>query len=368
MKMKSNINQFAENASILLVTKALSKEGKQKSEVENLIVNGELVEDSSFLVDHDIFHWFVDSNLFHDEYKSKTGFELEKESSTSFHGEGLIEIFSRFFGNLEPQTYKKYDENGIIIGEYVKMPKFQIGAKPNQPFRTFPLKVNCINISTKITYLFEDEYEKSLDATKRYTIIGSLVSGEILSKFIAYNKDTFSNLTYASPEYYLNLDFKVQVQKYITNPRENMTDILSLLDNFLRLQYSTSLDLTLQTVDKYIMAFYEVFLSNAQECIDEGEDHLLFSILDGNGNLNLLGEIFYINQSLKASQSNEIKNNEEIQNVRKKIMALKKYYSKMIISNKVSTNNLKIKISELEQQLNTLMSDQYNYFGFCRLS
>jgi hypothetical protein len=366
MKIHPSINNFAENASLLLVTKAISKDTKQKTKVETLVINGEQIDDVNFLPDHDVFHWVIDSNLFHNEYKSITGIELEREISTSFHGEGLIEIFSRFFGNLEPETYKKYDENRILIGEYVKMPKIQIGAKPNQPFRTFPLKVNCTNVLTKTTSIFDHDYEKSVDATKRYTIIGSLVSGEILSKFIEPNQRIFSNPAYQLPEYYLSLDFKTQIQEYITNPPKNVPDILSSLDSFLRLNYDSSLGLTLQTVDKYILAFYEVFLSHVEDIIDEGEDYLLFSVLDGNGNLNLLGEIFCINRNLKLSQSNEI-NTKEIQNIRRKIIALKKYHSKMIISNNVSANNLKIKISELEQQLHSLLNDQYNFFGFCRL-
>lgn len=366
MKIYPSINNFAENASLLLVTKSISKDTKQKTKVETLVINGKQIDDSNFLPDHDVFHWVVDSKLFHDEYKCKTGVELEREISTSFHGEGLIEIFSRFFGNLESQTYKKYDENGIIMGEYVKMPKIQIGAKPNQPFRTFPLKVNCTSDLTKTISVFEDEYEKSLDATKRYTIVGSLVSGEILSKFIEFNQKNFWNPNHLIPEYYLSLDFKTQIQEYIINPAKNMTDILSLLDSFLRLNYNSSLDLTLQTVDKYILAFYEVFLSRVEDIIDEGEDYLLFSVLDGNGNLNLLGEIFCINRNLKLSQSNEI-SIREIQDIRKKIITLKKYHSKMIISKNASANKLKIKINELEQQLHALLGDQYNYFGFCRL-
>jgi hypothetical protein len=370
--MLSQDNKFFDNASFAVLKKE-SLNGKKIT--EKMISNGIELENPNYLTDHDIFHWVVDSGLFHAEYSTKTDKILEKEISTSFHGEGLIEIFSRFFGNIEAETFKKYDENNHLIGEYIKMPKIQKGVKVDQPYRTFPLKINNSGNKGKM-----EEYQKSLDSTKRYTIIGSLISGEILSKFLDFNSGLFVASRFAEQSYYLSMDFKMQVFNYIANPYTNKTNILILLDEFLHCHYNSSLNLAIETVDKYITAFYEVFLPK-ESCI-EIDDFILFSILDDFGNTNLLGEIFYINRSLnivhndKPPQEYEQNESIELQNIKSKIRVLESYKSKSLQSKNFEiAKKLDLKIFDfrllLQNEINNLKNkkilDQYTYFGFCRL-
>jgi hypothetical protein len=281
-----------ENSSFFLAISEI-KSLQEKLQTKKLIINGANIEHPNFLIDHDIFHHFVDSMLFHEEHKKQTGFKLEKEVSTSFHGEALIEIFSRFFGNLETETHKEYGLGGVIIGEYVKMKKVQTGAKPNQPFRVFPIRVSCTHRATGKFSTYEFEYQKAIEATKRYTIIGSLVSGEILTMFLQFYQKLLGNSKFASSQYYTSIEFKLVVQSYITNPNKNKMPILQLLDTFLISTYDSSLEKVLGCVDSYVEAFYRVFLNNPYDCVDFGDEYLYFSIRKSQYEYNLLGHILY---------------------------------------------------------------------------
>ena len=172
-----------ENASLFVSLEPDFDDIEPKYKV-SFISNGESLPDAKFLYNHDIFHYIVDSGVFHREHTKITGNQLEKEFSTSFHGEALIEVLGRFFTNLEKESIFVTNPITGKVEEFLAMPKKQKGFSEKQPTRIFPLDVNTKDISSLLNTSFgeTEKYNQVANELKKYVIIGSLVSGKIRNK------------------------------------------------------------------------------------------------------------------------------------------------------------------------------------------
>lgn len=252
-------------------------------------IQGSELLGGDFLENHDIFHGLCEAPWFKEKYKDLLTTSGREFQSFSFHGEGLIELFSRFFGNcnLELITYGEQ--------KYIQMPLIQKGVKENQPYRIFPLH-KSIGYSD---YSLE-EYTTSVFSCIRYTIIGSLVSGDIVDKFILeYNSKLPTNRQ--NRDYYRFKEFVYEIHNYLLG-KSKLTAQTQLLNNYLQDNYNSSFETTIEAVKQYINFFYKQVIEIDTQKPIVSKQNVNFPIFKGD-QITLLGQAYYHQQAIRNFES-----------------------------------------------------------------
>lgn len=275
-------DKYKEGSDFFLVSEPSSK-GANKIGNSLAVINSTEIEGNQFKLVryHDIFHHFVESGYFYEEYNRITGSELKKENSYSYHGEALIELFNRFFGNLDQDTIIRDGKR------YIKLPFNQPGVKAKQPDRIFPINLSYFNIP------IDNNYEKQVIAYKTYVIIASLVSGSIFKYYLNSIENTDLDSKYKEKSYYFSQEFKDLVQKFVTT-HESCT-ILDLLDLELKLNWDSSLEITINYCDNVLHYIYEVLF---HEVKTEYDDKGIYFELHSSEKMSFFDQLYFTNKSI----------------------------------------------------------------------
>jgi hypothetical protein len=257
--------------------------------------NGQSFPDTKFLIDHDIFHFAFERGWMHHVYKKRVGESLENFSSYSYHGESIIELFSRFFGNLTENIL--YIENDKLPkGYYLCLPKEQFGVKDKQPGRIFP-------ISFKVQEDGKFELEDGLCSDVvlgyiRYVIIGSLVTGKVADIFLNHLKINYDSANlWLNRSFFYSNEFKEMVLNYLKNPTQTLPIQLYELNNFLEVDHQTSLSKVVDYCHFSLKLFYTVFINPNFDRIYQNNNSYLFPLYCQDGQLTFMSYLFFLNRS-----------------------------------------------------------------------
>ncbi len=263
-------------------------------------VNGIEFPDAKFIVNHDIFHFAFEQGWLHERYQALTGQSLERFSSYAFHGEAIIELSSRFFGNLQPLPLIVGPEHpDIPAGEYLALPKAQPGLRLNKPELIFPVFFTPLNAG-QFTVDFDEQSAGFLEL-KRMTIIASLVTGQLVDDFIAYLQTTgHDQPEWSDYHFFHGADFQAMVDAFVRDSAQELPVLLRELDGFLQANYGTSLSKSLTYYDLCLQIFYTAFLHPASDRIFQSEDSYLFPTQDTRGKPTLMADLFFLNRSANA--------------------------------------------------------------------
>lgn len=261
--------------------------------------------DKKFITNHDIFHFAFERGLIHEVYELKTQQKLNKTSSYTFHGEGFIELCSRFFGNLDQDLFTISDDNSFFPrGDYLRLPKHQHGVRKEQPHRIFPVLLE-LNAKNLLIYNQNKSHNVVLNYI-RYVIIGSLVTGSIVDKFIEeLSSSCRSTLEWTTRKYFYSQEFKEIVEKFIVNRETH--PLLEDLNIFLKTHYDTSLEKTIEYCQLWLCVFYDVFLNLKIDKLYQTEDCYLFPTCDSTGSVTLLTQLFLLNRTANLVYKNPFK-------------------------------------------------------------
>lgn len=251
--------------------------------MNNTSISQEELLNKKFLKNHDIFHLIAESEWFQGRYGYLLK-ELNKPyNSFSFVGEGLIELFSRFFGNCSQEIIIQKD------AQYISLPVNQKGVKETQPYRVFPLKKRLGVEGYSLV-----QYQEQVRSCIRYTMVGSLVSGDIVDKYLELYSTTIPEKK-RGRDYYRSKEFVYELQDYLLG-KSRFSKETQLLNLFLKENYNCQLEDCIEAISKYLNFFYTYILEFPNSEIKIEKDRILFPVNIGIDR-TVLGEIYYVQKS-----------------------------------------------------------------------
>jgi hypothetical protein len=267
---------------------------------------GKKIDSDRFIPEHDIYHFLVDAGLLHLLYRQRTNQDFRPEVvSNSFHGEALIELLGRFFGNFEPQL--RTIEINNHIEKCLVLPEKQIGLRPGKGregrFFLFD-NVTCLNLDTQEKQLCSSiNFEAELNKFIEFIILASLLNGEIADKYISHLQER--GIIYSKGvKHFVQIEFRQQIRELLQS--NQISEELADLDTFLYQMYQTSLDMTIKYCKQVVNFVQECFLNPKFDTIYQQGNDLLIPFEGDSGN-KLLALFFYINKSANLIHDNDFK-------------------------------------------------------------
>jgi hypothetical protein len=292
-------SNYQENANFFVIAQPSATDIMTDSDFISW-VNGVAFPDAKFLQDHDIFHFAFEQGWFHEIYQARAGRPLEKFSSYAFHGEAIIELCSRFFGNLSPApVHVASGSEDILPGEYLALPKHQPGMRVNRPERIFPILFSQL-ASGRFDVDFGRDPEAWLEL-RRMTLIAALVTGRLVDEFLQdlSNQNDYQ-AAWVNSDFFQSLEFQSQVDAFVSAPQAELPMVLAELNRFLQERYDTDLYKTLDYYELSLEIFYTVFLNPACDLIFQTAEAYLFPTQDAWGKPTLMADLFFLNRSANS--------------------------------------------------------------------
>jgi hypothetical protein len=394
---EDTFTQYKENTDFWVVSEPSPSDIRLNMNVRSCS-NGGKLPSAKFFQNHDIFHFAFEKGWMHYIYKVRTGDNLEIFSSYTYHGESIIELCTRFFGNLENDLINiNKDHKGLPAGEYIELPMLQLGVrKRNQPKRVFPILFKILDKGS--FYLVEECDPEIVVDYIRYVITASLVSGDSADIFLeSLEKKYIDKQYWMNRKFFYSTDFKEIVRDFVKNPDRELPIQLIELNTFL-LQNDTNLERTIQYCKKCLNIFYKVFLNPEFDRIFQTDTSYLFPLYSHDNQLTFMGHLFFINRSANFSYENTFKgltikdgiesslkhNLETLLNrliiLEEDIFRLERLRNKILHKNTKASqktlHNINNKLSLLHKQIQDIPNgskeliskNTERYFGFCCLN
>ncbi|MBH8576844.1 hypothetical protein I8752_28420 [Nostocaceae cyanobacterium CENA369] len=303
---EDTFTKYKEYSDFLVVSEPSPSDLKVNKNVRSNC-NGRQFPNAKFFPNHDIFHFIFEKGWIHDTYKGRNGKILENFSSYAYHGESIIELCTRFFGNLKNELiYVHREQEGLPKGEYLELPILQLGVrKKNQPKRVFPILFEVLEEGN--FYLTNEFNSETVFDYMGYVIIASLVSGNGAELFLEYLEEKYNNKqNWMNRKFFYSADFKNIVKDFILNPERELPIHLNELNAFL-VQDDTSLYKTIQYCEKCLKVFYQVFLNPKFDRIYKTDTSYLFPVHSSKDRMTFMGYLFFINRSANLVYENNFK-------------------------------------------------------------